>query len=198
MMDKLERRQRKLDEQAGTGKVDIGAIMTRLTREQMLSAAAEMLTDCCYETQPVTPIGGVTPDFRAQRKADSKTYDIVGLLCMAPEDVLPAYHKLVEMERALGSHAEYALAVHQMPEYLLYDVLEADKGRLYIDMKSHEYMMWVCYATPDGTPSMWCFMGGSRDKMLENRFAIIRQLTAEAVVGPRVTDMLMEEDGEDF
>ena len=37
MMDKLERRQRKLDEQAGTGKVDIGAIMARLTREQMLS-----------------------------------------------------------------------------------------------------------------------------------------------------------------
>lgn len=198
MMDKLERRQRKLDEQAGTGKVDIGAIMTRLTREQMLSAAAEMFTDCCYETQPVTPIGGVTPDFRAQRKADSSTYDIVGLLCMAPEDVLPAYHKLVEMEKVLGSHAEYVLAVHQMPEYLLYDVLEADKGRLYIDMKSHEYMMWVCYAAPDGTPSMWCFMGGSRDKMLENRFAIIRQLTAEAVVGPRVTDMLIEEEAEEF
>ncbi|GEM_PF-4416677 len=88
------------------------------------------------------------------------------------------------------------MAVHQMPEYLLYDILEADKGRLYIEMKERMFMMWVCYITTDGRTSTWCFLGGSGDKLLEDRFSTIRQLTAEAIVGPRVTDMLMEE--EDF
>ncbi|MDO8473552.1 MAG: hypothetical protein Q7T05_07025 [Dehalococcoidia bacterium] len=82
-----------------------------------------------------------------------------------------------------------------MQEHLLYDILEADKGKLYIDMKERQHMM-CHHSTLEGATSTWCFMEGSRAPILERRFAALRQLTAEAVVGPRVTDMLMEE--EDF
>lgn len=196
MFDKLERRQQKIDEQAGRGEVDFAGIIGKLTREQMLNDVNQLLTDECYSLVPVQPIGTVTPDFHGRREGEKRVYEIVGVLCMSPDGVVPGYNQLVEMEKVLGDRAEYALAVHQMPEYLLYDILEADKGKLYIDMKERQHMMWVCYITPDGSTSTWCFLGGSRDPMLERRFSVIRQLTAEAMVGPRVTAMLMEE--EDF
>ncbi|MEW6034809.1 MAG: hypothetical protein AB1603_08155 [Chloroflexota bacterium] len=196
-MDRLERRWRKIDEAAGRGEVDIHAIVGRLTREQMLGAITRLLTDVEYEMLPVSQVGGVTPDFHARRQEGGIRYEVVGVLCMTPDEVGPCYQKLEDMEKTLGGTPDYAIAVHQMPEYLLYDMLEADKGKLYINMKDKMFMMWVCYATEEGE-RVWCFLGGSRDKLLEKYFTSVRQLTAEAIVGPRVADMLMEEEAEEF
>ncbi|GEM_PF-5554904 len=102
-MDSLERRQRRIDEKAGRGDVDFAGIIGKLTREQMLGSVHEMLTDVCYETVAPGQVGSVTPDFRARRQGEKCAYEIVGVLCMSPDEVIKAYEKLVEMEKALGN-----------------------------------------------------------------------------------------------
>ncbi|MBI2857746.1 MAG: hypothetical protein HYX90_01605 [Chloroflexi bacterium] len=196
-MDRLERRQRRLDAEAGVGNVDIGEIMPILSKEKMVTAISCLLSEVGYEMLPVEQVGGATPDFRARRTEGAVTYEVLGVLCMKPDESKSCYDKMTEMEGVLGDGSEYVMAVHQMPEYLMYDMLEANKGKLYMDMKDKLFMMWICYSTKEGDGA-WCFLGGSKDKALEKRFSWVRQLTAEAVVGPRITDMLMAEELEDF
>lgn len=193
----MDRRQRKVDEQAGFGNVDIGEIIGKLSREQMIDLVARFLDEIGYENVPVSQVGSVIPDFHWRRTEGGITYDLLGVLAMAPDEVFGCYEKLAEMQDVMGEKVDYTVAIHQMPEYLLYDMLETNKGKLYIDMKDREFMMWVCYSTEEGD-GVWCFLGGSRDKMLEAYFTNVRQLTAESIVGPRVADILMEEEMEDF
>ena len=193
-MDRMERRQRKLDEQAGKGEVDFGEIVNKLNREEMLATVARFLVDDAgYEMLPPSPIGETTPDFHVRRTEEGVEYHAVGMLALTPDEVNESYDKLVKMHETWGEKAEYTLAVHQMPEYLLYDMLEADRGSVYIGMKEREFQMWICYSTEEGE-GVWCFLGGSRDRLLEGFFTVNRRLTAEAIVGPRVSDMLMEDE----
>lgn len=196
-MDRLERRWRKIDQAAGTGKVDIGDIVPKLSRERMLAMVRDMLESVGYEMLPPDGSGSAAADFLAKRAEGTREHKVAGVLCMSPDEATGSYDRLVELQKTMGDKIDYAVAAHQMPEYLLYDVLEADRGKLYIDMKERMYMMWICYATDQGE-GVWCFLGGSSDWALEARFTSVRQLTAEAIVGPRVTDMLMEDEKEEF
>jgi len=196
-VDRLERRWRKIDQAAGTGEVDIGDIVPRLSRERMLAMLRDLLESVGYEMLPPNSAGSAVPDFYGRRLEGAREHNVAGVLCMSPEEASGAYDRLVELQKVMGDGTDYAVAAHQMPEYLLYDVLEANRGKLYIDMKERMYMMWICYATDEGE-GVWCFLGGSSDRVLEMRFTSVRQLTAEAIVGPRVTDMLMEDEKEEF
>lgn len=194
-MDEVERRQRRIQEKAGIGDVDFRNIIPPLSRDELLSVVDRFLEDAGYDMRPPCPIGSATPDFYGQRMEGEAVYNLVGVICMDPADVPTCCDRLLDIRTTLGHNVDYVLAAHQMPEYLLCDILEADRGRLYHTMKENELMMWVCFSTDEGE-RVWCFLGGSRDKLLEGFFRSYRELTAEVIIGPRISDMLLEE--EDF
>ncbi|MDO8473553.1 MAG: hypothetical protein Q7T05_07030 [Dehalococcoidia bacterium] len=68
----------------------------------MINAINQLFTDECYELVPAQPISSSTPDFHAMLQGEKRAYEVVGALRMSPDEVLPGYNKLVEMEKVLG------------------------------------------------------------------------------------------------
>jgi hypothetical protein len=129
-------------------------------------------------------------DFCARMEEGGFRNQIVGVVCLRPEDVSHGFRALMEAKAHLGEEAEYVVALQPMPDSLLLDVFKADDGKLYSDFQAEKVMVWVCFPRERG---LSCFLGQSKDGKLGESFRI-RGLVGDHVLRVQLSQVLFEEE----
>jgi hypothetical protein len=119
-----------------------------------------------YELRPADYISLVQPDFRAKRKADGRTYELVGLVRESLDQAVDALVKLAAM-KAVRHDLDCVLVLPPANEYLLIEFLTEEKGRWYFGMKDARLIVWFC--NPDNHTTM-CVIGAPSDKDFQKHF----------------------------
>jgi hypothetical protein len=124
------------------------------------------LAQAGYELRPPHYIGLVQPDFRAKRKADGCTYELVGLVRESLDQAVDALVKLAAI-KAVGHDLDCVLVLPPANEYLLIEFLTEEKGRWYFGMKDARLIVWFC--NPDNQTTI-CVIGAPSDKDFQKHF----------------------------
>ncbi len=103
---------------------------------EVLAEAQRLLQQVGYELKPTCYIGLVQHDFRAKRKTENGTFEIVGIV---RENIDQAVEGLTQLAaiRAVKQEADCVLVLPPINEYLLIEFLMEEKGRWYFGMKAH-------------------------------------------------------------
>lgn len=124
------------------------------------------LSQAGYELRPPGYIGLVQPDFRAKRKAEGRTYELVGLVRESLDQAVDALVKLAAM-KAVRHDLDCVLVLPPANEYLLIEFLTEEKGRWYFGMKDARLIVWFC--NPDNHTTI-CVIGAPSDKGFQKHF----------------------------
>jgi len=133
---------------------------------EVLAEAQRFLQQVGYEMKPVSYIGLVQPDFRAKRKTDNATYEIVGMVRENLDQVVEALVKLTAI-RAVKRDIDCILVLPPINEYLLIEFLTEEKGRWYFGMKDARLTVWFC--NPEDETTM-CVVGSPADNDFQKHF----------------------------
>jgi len=133
---------------------------------EVLAEAQRFLQQVGYEMKPVSYIGLVQPDFRAKRKTDNATYEIVGMVRENLDEAVEALINLAAI-RAVKRDIDCILVLPPINEYLLIEFLTEEKGRWYFGMKDARLTVWFC--NPEDETTM-CVVGSPADNDFQKHF----------------------------
>ncbi|MFC1999414.1 hypothetical protein ACFLXE_01465 [Chloroflexota bacterium] len=163
---------------------------------ELLAEAQRFLLQAGYELKPISYIGLVEPDFRAKRKTDSTSHEVVGILRQSIDEAVEGLVKLAAI-RAVKRDIDCVLVLPPINEYLLIEFLMEEKGRWYFGMKDCGLMVWFC--NPDNHTTM-CVIGGPADRDLPQHF-FMGEANFDAYMTTRgshlITERLLAEEEEE-
>jgi len=133
---------------------------------EVLAEAQRFLQHAGYELKPTSYIGLVEPDFRAKRKTDLATHEVVGIIRESINEAVEGLVRLAAI-RAVKQDIDCVLVLPPINEYLLIEFLMEERGRWYFGMKDSRLMVWFC--NPDNHTTM-CVIGGPADRDLPQCF----------------------------
>jgi hypothetical protein len=126
---------------------------------EVLAEAKRLLQKVGYELKPAVYIGLVQPDFRAKRKVEERTYEIVGIVRENIEQAVEALIRLAAI-KAVRRDIDCILVLPPINEYLLIEFLMEEKGRWFFGMKDAGLTVWFC--NPEEHTTM-CAIGAPSD-----------------------------------
>lgn len=154
---------------------------------ELLAEAQRLLQQVGYEPKPPAYIGLVQPDFRAKRKTDSATYEIVGMVRDSLDQAIDALVELAAI-RAVKSDIDCILVLPPINEYLLIEFLTEEKGRWYFGMKDAKLTVWFC--NPDDQTTM-CVIGAPADRDFQKHF-FMSKMSFDAYMSMRASHLIQE------
>ncbi len=154
---------------------------------EVLAEARRFVQQVGYELKPVSYIGLVQPDFRAKRKTDSATYEIVGMVRENLDQAVEALIKLAAI-RAVRRDIDCILVLPPINEYLLIEFLTEEKGRWYFGMKDARLTVWFC--NPEDETTM-CVVGSPADNDFQKHF-YLSKISFDAYMTTRAAHLIQE------
>jgi hypothetical protein len=154
---------------------------------ELLAEAQRLMQQVGYELKPTSYIGFVQPDFRAKRKTDSSTYEIVGLVRESLDQAVEALIHLAAI-RAVKHDVDCILVLPPANEYLLIEFLTEEEGRWYFAMKDSRLTVWFC--NPDDHTTM-CVIGAPSDKEFQKHF-YMSKMSFDAYMSTRAAHLIQE------
>jgi len=154
---------------------------------EVLAEAQRFLQQVGYELKPVSYIGLVQPDFRAKRKTDSGTYEIVGMVRENLDQAVEALIKLAAIKAVRGD-IDCILVLPPANEYLLIEFLTEEKGRWYFGTKDARLAVWFC--NPEEQTTM-CVIGAPADKDFQEHF-LFGKMSFDAYMTTRAAHLIQE------
>lgn len=145
------------------------------------------LSQVGYESKSNPFIGLVQPDFRAKRRTDNGTYELVGMIRDSLDQGIEALVKLAAM-KAAKHDLDCVLVLPPINEYLLIEFLTEEKGRWYFGMKDARLMVWFC--NPDNHTTI-CVIGAPSDRDFQNHF-YLSQMSFDDYMSIRASHLIQE------
>ncbi len=154
---------------------------------ELQAETQRFLTQVGYELKPAGYIGLVQPDFRAKRKGDGRSYELVGLVREGLDQAVDALVKLAAI-KAVRRDVDCVLVLPPANEYLLIEFLMEEKGRWYFGMKDARLMAWFC--NPDNHTTI-CVIGAPSDKDFQKHF-YLSQMSFDDYMSIRASHLIQE------
>ena len=154
---------------------------------ELLTEAQRLMKQVGYELKPTSYISFVRPDFRAKRKTDSSTYEIVGLVRESLDQAVEALIHLAAI-RAVKHDVDCILVLPPANEYLLIEFLTEEEGRWYFAMKDSRLTVWFC--NPEDHTTM-CVIGAPSDKDFQKHF-YLSKMSFDAYMSTRAAHLIQE------
>ncbi|RLC95520.1 MAG: hypothetical protein DRI39_00175 [Chloroflexi bacterium] len=154
---------------------------------ELLVEAERFLKQVGYELKPTAFIGLVQPDFRAKRKTDSGSYEVVGLVRENLDQAVEALVRLAAI-KAARRELDCVLVLPPANEYLLIEFLSEGKGRWYFGIKDTGLMVWFC--NPDEHTTM-CAIGAPADRDFQKHF-YMSKISFDGYMATRGAHILQE------
>lgn len=140
-----------------------------------------------YESKSTPYIGLVQPDFRARRKTENSTHELVGMIRDSLDQGIEALVKLAAI-KAVRRDLDCVLVLPPANEYLLIEFLMEEKGRWYFGMKDARLMVWFC--NPDNHTTI-CVIGAPSDKDFQKHF-YMSQMSFDDYMSIRASHLIQE------
>jgi hypothetical protein len=154
---------------------------------ELLAEAQRFLEQVGYQLKSTPYIGLVQPDFRAKRKTDSGSYEIIGLVREGLDQAVEALVQLAAI-KAVRPDAECVLVLPPANEYLLIEFLTEEKGRWYFGVKDARLIIWFC--NPEEHTTM-CVIGASADAEFQKHL-YLSKMTFDAYMTTRAAHLVQE------
>ena len=145
------------------------------------------LSQVGYESKSNPFIGLVQPDFRAKRRTDNSTYELVGMIRDSLDQGIDALVKLAAI-KAAKHDLDCVLVLPPINEYLLIEFLTEEKGRWYFGMKDARLMVWFC--NPDNHTTI-CVIGAPSDRDFQKHF-YLSQMSFDDDMAIRASHLIQE------
>jgi hypothetical protein len=145
------------------------------------------LSQVGYESKSNPFIGLVQPDFRAKRRTDNSTYELVGMIRDSLDQGIEALVKLAAI-KAAKHDLDCVLVLPPINEYLLIEFLTEEKGRWYFGMKDARLMVWFC--NPDNHTTI-CVIGAPSDRDFQKHF-YLSQMSFDDYMSIRASHLIQE------
>ena len=170
-----------------------GSGRTEFTPDEVRQRITQFLQNVGYQLRPPSCVGTVCPDFHSRRTQGSKTYEILGLARQNVDEAEEGFRELAEARAVLGDAVDYVLVFPPTSEHLWIELLTADKGRLFSEIKDQEFMVWLCNPERETVHSL---LGWPRDELFTHYFANLGKISFDSFIAMRLSKDLLEE--EDF
>jgi hypothetical protein len=102
-----------------------------------------------------------------------------------------ALAKLTAMKAVLGESADYVLVLPPVSEYLMIELLIAEQGKLFYEIKRQQFMVWLCNPERETTT---CLLGSTRDQLFNDYFAGGKSVAFDQFISMRLFQQFPEEE----
>ncbi|MBI2859384.1 MAG: hypothetical protein HYX90_09935 [Chloroflexi bacterium] len=137
--------------------------------KEVLNGTRGLLAAAGYSFLPEGRIGLVKPAFRARREWQGRSNEIVTVVRPGIKKALDGFIYLEAMRAILGDAVEYALLLPPINEWLLLEFLDAEDGRMWKELGSRHFMLWMYNPAEDAIMS---FVGASADPVFRGSLLV--------------------------
>ncbi len=131
-----------------------------VSAREVLEGTRNLMKAAGYTFLPNDYAGFVKPTFRARREWQGRSNEIIAVVRPGIKKALDGFVYLESLHHVLGEGCEYALVLPPINEWLLLEFLDAEDGRLWRELRSRHFMLWM-YNPPED--AIMSFVGGSSD-----------------------------------